>query len=213
MSEMDIFKAVLREKILTFWPALNPQTYPVSVIHPGEYVATTGQRILQTLLGSCVSACLYDKKVHVAGLNHFLLAAPRYPHKTEILYSDAGRYGVNAMELLINEMMKLGAQRNRLRAKVFGGARVLGVPGSEDFFQIHQVNQRFILEFLETEKIPVDAIDLGGNRGRVIYFNTKTLKVSMRYISPQKVEAVEHEARSYWKRAVKAGQETEMLFF
>lgn len=191
----------------------NPTQLPLTVLHPGEYAATSRPRILQTLLGSCVAACLYDKDTGIAGLNHFLLAAPRYPLKTPMLESDAGRYGIHAMELLINDMMKKGAHRPRLRAKVFGGAKVLSTGAEGDFFKIHQVNQRFILEFMETEKIPLDAIDLGGSRGRVIYFNTGTMKVTMRYITSRQVENVEKEAESFWKRAVTAGQETELLLF
>ena len=94
-------------------------------VNPGaRYVASTAVDI-KTLLGSCIAACLYDPSAGVAGLNHFLLAAPRYSRSMPYTETDAGRYGIHAMELLINDMLKLGATRAGLRAKIFGGASML----------------------------------------------------------------------------------------
>jgi chemotaxis protein CheD len=167
-------------------------------VAPGERYATSKPALIATLLGSCVAACLYDPESRVAGLNHFLLAAPRYAKSMPMIHTEAGRYGINAMELLINDMMKLGAARKRLRAKIFGGASVIG--GIRDnFLCVHKVNQRFVREYLKTEGIPIESEDLGGDRGRVIYFHTDTYKVMRRFIQRTMLGEIESEEREYWK--------------
>lgn len=104
------------------------QGLPVDHLMPGRYAVAGPGRVLHTLLGSCVSACLWDPVARIAGMNHFLLAAPRYPAQMPLVISDAGRYGISSMEVLINEMLKQGAVKSRLKAKAFGGASVLQTP-------------------------------------------------------------------------------------
>jgi len=182
------------------------------IVQPGEMYSSNTQLIIQTLLGSCVSACLYDRQNRVAGMNHFLLSAPRYPRFQSLILSDAGRYGVNAMELLINEMMGKGARRSQIRAKVFGAGSVLDIADAEDFFKIAEINQRFIMEFLETERIPLDAADLGGTRGRVIHFDTHTMEVLLRYIPSGISRSLGNDEKKYWKKNVHPS-ESEILYF
>jgi chemotaxis protein CheD len=168
-------------------------------VQPGAHYATDRPAVISTLLGSCVAACLFDPVSGVAGLNHFLLAAPRFSKDMPLTHTDAGRYGINAMELLINDMVHLGAVRHRLKAKVFGGATVL--TGKRDnFFCIHEVNQRFIKEYLATEGIPLVSEDLGGTRGRVVYFHTDSFKVMRRFIQQTLLTRVEEEEHSYWQQ-------------
>ena len=90
-------------------------------ILPGEYFATDGDMALVTVLGSCVAACLRDPVAGVGGMNHFML--PR--DDTSGALSRSARYGAYAMEVLINQLMRMGARRERLEAKVFGGGNVL----------------------------------------------------------------------------------------
>ncbi|MFI4979450.1 MAG: chemoreceptor glutamine deamidase CheD [Nevskiales bacterium] len=120
---------------------------------PGEYIVTDRDVMLVTVLGSCVSACLRDPQAGVGGMNHFML-----PDTTTIgAASESARYGGYAMEVLINELLKRGATRRNLEAKVFGGGAVL--PG----FTVNNVGQRngrFVLDYLEAEGIPVAAQDL-----------------------------------------------------
>ena len=142
----------------------------VSVL-PGERHVSRQAIEIKTLLGSCVAACLYDEGARVAGLNHFLLASPRYARSLPFTETDAGRYGIHAMELLINDMMRLGATRKGLRAKVFGGASVLGLRGADNFLCVSEVNVRFIRDYLSVEGIPLVSEDLGGELGRVIHFH------------------------------------------
>ena len=92
-------------------------------ILPGEYFATNKDTLMVTVLGSCVSACLIDTVNGIAGMNHFLL--PSDKGLGEETYGSAARYGMYAMELLIDEMMRLGADKRQLQAKVFGGGNVL----------------------------------------------------------------------------------------
>jgi chemotaxis protein CheD len=176
---------------------------PVMNVQPGGRFATTSPRDIKTLLGSCVAACLYDAEAKVAGLNHFLLAAPRYAKSMAFTETEAGRYGINAMELLINDMVKLGASRTRLKAKVFGGASVLGMARKDaKFLCVSEVNQRFIRDYLATERIPIVSEDLGGNRGRVIHFLSDTYKVFRRYIQKTETETIEEDERQFWAKAI-----------
>lgn len=131
---------------------------PPKAIHviQGGYSATADpDHILTTILGSCVSTCLCDPVAGVGGINHFLLPDGDRRNAGQM------RYGLHAMELLINELLKLGARKDRMRAKLFGGARMYDGLGN-----IGQSNAEFALRFLETEGIILDGQSLGGNRAR-----------------------------------------------
>lgn len=134
-------------------------------ILPGEFKVTSDDIALVTVLGSCVAACLRDPRTGIGGMNHFMLpdAAPA----GDAGVSGQARYGSYAMEMLINEMVKRGARRESLQAKVFGGAHVIA--GMQ--MNIGQRNAKFVLDFLKTEGIPVLARDLEDNCPRkVAYF-------------------------------------------
>ena len=126
----------------------------------GEFAVTADpDTVLTTILGSCVSCCLSDPVAGVGGMNHFLLPGEQ-SGDTESL-----RYGVNSMELLVNGLLKLGARRDRLEAKVFGGARV--VRGLSD---IGRQNAEFAERFLSNEKIHAAGGDVGGQCARRLQF-------------------------------------------
>ena len=173
-------------------------------LHPGEHhVSGKTDLMLSTLLGSCVAACLYDPVARVMGMNHFLLANHRYSKDVPVLASEAGRYGVNAMELLINNMLKAGAQRKNLKAKVFGGGNVLpGISRQDSFFAIGDVNSRFVEEFLKTERIPIVAKSLGGINGRMIHFLGSDYSVLVREIERSKTLEVEKEEKQFWQKSL-----------
>src|SRR5579863_1151685 len=128
----------------------------------GEYrVSTDPDTVVSTLLGSCVAACIRDPVAGIGGMNHFLLPGEDVrSHNAE-----AERYGDYLMELLINGLMKQGANRDRLEAKLFGGARMMG--GLSD---IGKKNAEFAQGYLEHEGITVVGRDLGGNRGRRLQY-------------------------------------------
>ena len=117
---------------------------------PGEYFATNRDVALVTVLGSCVAACLRDRESGIGGMNHFML-----PHGGgDGPVSASARYGVHAMELLINHLVGLGARRRNLEAKVFGGGNV--VPGFTAL-NVGESNAAFVVSFLEAESIPIAA--------------------------------------------------------
>lgn len=126
----------------------------------GEYaVSDDPNSVITTLLGSCVSACLWDETRAIGGLNHIVLPDGGADS------AQAAYLGVNAMELLINDLIKIGAQRSRLKAKLFGGARMIA--GLSD---VGARNAQFVEEFLERENIPVLSQSLGGTSARKIQF-------------------------------------------
>lgn len=132
-------------------------------ILPGEYFVTDQGMLLVTVLGSCVSACIRDPALEIGGMNHFMLPDER---GREMLGSSA-RYGTYAMEVLINHLLKMGARRNRLEAKVFGGGAVMASLSSSN---VGVKNAEFVLEYLKTESIPVVAKDLLDSYPRKIYY-------------------------------------------
>jgi chemotaxis protein CheD len=146
---------------------------PAAKILPGEYYVTQKDMLLVTVLGSCVAACIRDSENGIGGMNHFML--PDGGSKNVI--SASARYGTYAMELLINHLLKSGARRNRLEAKVFGGGAVLS---SLTTSTVGTRNAEFVLEFLQTEKIPVVAKDLLDSYPRKIYYFPYTGRVLVR---------------------------------
>lgn len=173
------------------------------IISPGEYYSTTGVEVISTLLGSCVAACLYDPKRNLIGMNHFMLSNPRYPKKMPLHISEAGRYGIHAMELLINDMMAKGTTRAQLRAKVFGGANVIASRlNEESMYCVGEVNCRFIREYLRLEGIPIDAEDLGGNFGRIIHFSNGDFAVYRRKAGAAWNQRLALRDRACWRQAL-----------
>lgn len=134
-------------------------------ILPGEYFVTPRDLLIVTVLGSCVSVCLRDRQNGIGGMNHFML--PGNSDEGFGPVSSSARYGVYAMEVLINHLLKLGAQRHQLEAKVFGGGCVLrGITANN----IGQRNVDFVLDYLHTEGIELLAEDLLDIYPRKVYF-------------------------------------------
>ncbi len=174
------------------------------IIDPGEYYVTRDNIILSTLLGSCVAACLWDPVNRVIGMNHFLLANRRYAQEMPVIVSEAGRYGIHAMEMLINTMLGKGASRGHLRAKAFGGGNVLkNITAGDSFFAVGDVNSRFIIEFLRNENIPLETQHLGGDFGRVIHFDAIDYSVYMKRIETgvDQKKLVEEE-KQYFRKEI-----------
>ncbi len=121
---------------------------------PGEYFVTQKKMALVTVLGSCVAACVRDKFTGVGGMNHFML--PEGGDGDERLGRPA-RFGTYAMELLINQLLRMGADRRRLEAKIFGGGRVLEGMAQT---QVGERNVAFVLGYFALEGIPISAQDV-----------------------------------------------------
>jgi chemotaxis protein CheD len=174
-------------------------------IHPGEYYMSSKNVVISTLLGSCIAACLYDPVNKILGMNHFLLSSKQYAKDMPICVTEAGRYGINAMELLINGMLKLGATRENLRAKAFGGSSLLSLSKrSDNFLCVGEVNCRFIVEFLKNDAIPLIASDLGGDRGRVIRFLSNDYSVRRRKMLKSKISDLQKKEKQFWMKSIKA---------
>ena len=129
-------------------------------ITQGEFATSSGDdTVITTILGSCVACCMWDPVAKVGGMNHMLLASSNAQDARSELA------GVNAMELLINELIKKGALRSRLQAKAFGGARMIS--GLSD---IGDANAAFTLQFLADENIECVGHSLGGTQARNVRF-------------------------------------------
>lgn len=135
----------------------------VSIVQGEHAVITEPGIVISTLLGSCVAACLYDPVAKVGGMNHFLLGEPGPDHRVSA--TELQRYGIHAMELLINGMMAKGAARSRLRAHLYGGATIISGLGG-----IGTSNGAFARRFMETEGIAIGHCDLGGSHARKLEF-------------------------------------------
>lgn len=139
---------------------------------PGEYYFTRKPMLIVTVLGSCVAACIRDRISGIGGMNHFML--PEGGGDPAGPVSASMRYGAYAMEVLINQLLKAGARRENLEAKVFGGGNVLR---GFTAMNVGERNARFVLDFLKAEKIPVVAQDLNDIHPRKVYFFPATGKV------------------------------------
>ena len=128
---------------------------------PGEYFVDTEDTLIVTTLGSCIAACLWDRDARIGGMNHFML-----PEGS----GDSGRYGSFAMEMLINQMMKRGASRLSLEAKVFGGGQIIGGAGAPSTLNVGERNTAFVLDYLKAERIPVVSRDVLGPHPRKVCF-------------------------------------------
>jgi len=164
-------------------------------ILPGEYYVSARDMLLVTVLGSCVAACLRDPKTGIGGMNHFML--PEGGGDQHNLLSSSARYGGYAMEVLINQLVKLGANRSRLEAKVFGGAAVLR---GFTTVQVGEMNSEFVLEYLRTERIRVVAEDLLDVYPRKVYFFPATGRVMVRKLRAVHNNTIVERERDYGQR-------------
>jgi chemotaxis protein CheD len=151
---------------------------------PGEYFVANTDIVIMTVLGSCIAACIWDAKSGVGGMNHFML-----PDGDS---SDtSGRYGSYAMELLINEMIKLGARRESMQAKVFGGGQVMA---GFTTMNVGERNTKFVMDYLHTEHITVvskDVLDIYPRK--VCFFPTsgKAMVKRLAHSHPETLESTE----------------------
>jgi chemotaxis protein CheD len=168
----------------------------VAFLHPGDAYATNEQILLSTVLGSCVSVVLWDKRLKQGGMNHFML--PGNPK--QVFYLDEhGKYGMYAMELLVNQLIKLGSIRSNLVAKVFGGAMVLVSTRSEES-SISRANINFAYNYLEVEGFPLVSSDVGGNQARKILLDPVTGKVMLKRLPHIRDKQVQSEEIEYLEK-------------
>ena len=141
---------------------------------PGEYYVTARDMVLVTVLGSCVAACIRDRFSGIGGMNHFML-----PGESGDLLSSSARYGAYAMEKMINELLKMGAKRINLEAKLFGGGNVL-----HGFIvaNVGERNAEFAINYLRNEKVAIVAQDLLDIYPRKVYFFPSSGRVRVKQL-------------------------------
>jgi chemotaxis protein CheD len=167
---------------------------------PSEYYVTSSNTALSTVLGSCVAACLHDREAGVAGMNHFMLPDDGEPGVVAGTRdaNESMRYGAYAMDVLIRELVRAGARRDRLKAKVFGGGAVLA---NMTTLNIGDRNADFVLRYLNNERIEVAAQDLRGPHARRVCFVPATGKAIVRKLRAQtEVRQVQHEEGELLRR-------------
>ncbi len=167
-------------------------------ILPGEFFVHDEDILLLTTLGSCIAACLWDRERRVGGMNHFLL--PDAGGGTDG-GRDAGRYGSFAMDLLIGEMVKRGATRATMEAKVFGGGAVIRGMSS---INVGQQNTEFVLDYLRTERIPVVSKDVLDTCARKVCFLPASGKAMVKRLATTNTDALVAQERAAAARAVPA---------
>jgi chemotaxis protein CheD len=153
-------------------------------ILPGEYFVHDEDMLIMTTLGSCIAACLYDRNAKVGGMNHFMLPEG---------VGDSGRYGSYAMELLINEMMKRGAHRMTMEAKIFGGGAVVS---GMTTMNVGERNTNFVLDYLKTERIPVVSKDVMDVYPRKVCFLPGSGKAMVKRLAPTNTDALIAQERA-----------------
>lgn len=162
----------------------DPRFQMVSVrVLPGEhYVTDDPDEMIVTVLGSCISACIRDPRTGLGGMNHFMLPSSDTGQWGDV--SAAMRYGNYAMEVLINDLIRSGAPRERLEVKIFGGSHI-GTSKSD----VGEKNIAFVRRYLKEEGFRAQAVDVGGFKPRRIHYFPADGKVKR--LSLQQVEGVE----------------------
>ena len=152
----------------------------IAKLLPGDFYVTREDEVLDTVLGSCVSACIRNAKTGIGGMNHFMLPHPRDSDRADSwgsMASSATRYGSASMEQLINKILNLGGSRADLEVKIFGGARVLAVATD-----IGQHNVEFVRDFLKQEGLRVVSEDVGNTTPRHIQYFPVSGKVRVKHL-------------------------------
>ena len=172
---------------------------------PGEFFVYGEDILIMTTLGSCIAACLWDRDRRVGGMNHFMLPEGASGG------SDGGRYGSYAMELLINEMIKRGANRSSMEAKVFGGGAVVSGMNS---INVGEQNTRFVLDYLRTERITVVSKDVLDIYPRKVCFLPASGKAMVKRLASANTEQLLAQERAAARAVVpeKSGGGTVDLF-
>ena len=168
----------------------------VAKILPGEFYVTKQDEAISTVLGSCISACIWDTKMHIGGMNHFML-----PIKGDNVGHNGWqnnnnytcRYGLWAMEYLINEILKYGGSRNNLEVKLFGGGRVMKNFTSD----VGAQNIMFAQEYLQNEELPVVSSDVGGEWPRKVLFYPSTGKALVKRLQTTHNDTIQRRELQY----------------
>lgn len=198
-----------------FEEVLSPHLYfdrehnsEAAKILPGEYYATGRNMVLVTVLGSCVCACIRDRVSGIGGMNHFMLPDSGQDQNNPL--GESARYGVYAMEILINQLLKMGAKRSNFEAKVFGGGSVLR---GFTVANVGERNAEFVLQFLKTENIAVAAQDLLDIYPRKVYYFPSTGLVRVKKLKKVHNDTIVNRETEYKKRLHYSSMEGDVELF
>ena len=152
------------------------------------FVTDKRDMVISTILGSCVSVCLYDSAVGVAGMNHYVLPMDlRQPRQGKAVLTQEYNYGLQSLDKLLSDLCAKGGEKSRLQAKIFGGARVI-----QTFYaDISQANVDFAESYLERIKIPIIKRNVGGTVGRKIFFDLSDYQVYVKMLNGLQEKAVQ----------------------
>jgi chemotaxis protein CheD len=177
-------------------------------IFPGELYVSNKNEIITTVLGSCISVCLYDKNNRIGGMNHFMLPINKASTSDYLtsnfnpnFYTDELRYGTISMEVLVSEIQKMGGERKNLRAKYFGGGKVLKT--FSDVLDIGKKNIEFVESYIKKEGIPVDSNDVGGKVGRKLFFIIRDFKVLSKDLEISELNKISTSEKMYRDKIAK----------
>lgn len=182
--------------------AAAPNTYfdarfgmQAAKILPGEFYVSSNDVVFVTVLGSCVAACVRDKVTGIGGMNHFML--PKNGEEQYGVCAPSARYGVHAMEMLLNELLKRGAQRANLEAKVFGGGNVMS---GMHHAKVGAHNADFVLDYIARERLPLAAVDLLDDCARKVYFFPRSGRVLVKKLRTLHNDTVLRREEDYLRR-------------
>lgn len=186
VSRVDQLKSMPRKPgEASFFYADHHFQYDAVKVLPGEYFVANEEIVIMTVLGSCIAACIWDGRARLGGMNHFMLPDGDTG-------DGSGRYGSFAMELLINEMLKLGARRETMQAKIFGGGQVMA---GFTTMNVGERNTRFVQEYLSTERIPIVSQDVLDIHPRKVCFFPVTGKALVKRLAHSHPETLAVEER------------------
>jgi chemotaxis protein CheD len=185
------------EHLRRYWDPT--QACVVVKVLPGEFYVSAHEELVTTVLGSCVSVCIHDPRTGIGGMNHFMLPEPAGGADSwSATAGRAARYGSDAMEQLINTMLRAGCLRADLQLKVFGGGRVL-----TQLSDIGQRNIEFVTRYIAAEKLNLCASDLGDVYPRQIQFFPHSGRARVRLLRRQDDVALVADEPVYLKRLAK----------
>ncbi len=167
---------------------------------PGEFFVHDEDVLVMTTLGSCIAACLWDREKRVGGMNHFLL--PDSGGGGSSAGDASGRYGSFAMDQLIGELVKRGANRSTMEAKVFGGGAVIAGMSS---LNVGERNTQFVLDYLRIERITVVSKDVMDIYPRKVCFLPASGKAMVKRLATTNTDALLAQERSAAQRVVGGG--------
>jgi chemotaxis protein CheD len=186
VSQLDHLKSISRSPgEASFFYADHHFHYDAVKVLPGEYFVSSDDLMVMTVLGSCIAACIWDSRVRAGGMNHFMLPEGDAAE-------GGGRYGSYAMELLINHLLKFGARRESMQAKVFGGAQVMAGFTS---MNVGERNTKFVLDYLALERIPVVSQDVLDIHPRKVCFFPASGKALVKRLAHAHPETLAVEER------------------